>query len=187
MVLHILLFFVMFIVALVIPPERRSATFVFTTFINQTGWKEDGIAWLLGLLSSAFVMIGETPIVLFGSMCSHYQSTDNKSWTRLDAGMHLSEEMEDPRTQVPRAMVGSIGFNGILGFGMLLALLFGLGDIDAALASPTGYPIVEIFYWMTRQNGAATNALMVTPHLLAGHCYARSDRILIWDYLVVCT
>jgi choline transport protein len=73
--------------------------------------------------------------------------------------MHLSEEMEDPRTEVPRAMVGAIGFNGILGFGVLLALLFGLGDMDAALASPTGYPIIEIFFWLTRQNAAATTAL----------------------------
>jgi choline transport protein len=76
--------------------------------------------------------------------------------------MHLSEEMEDPRIEVPRAMVGAIGFNGILGFSVLLAILFGLGDMDAALASPTGYPIIEIFSWMTRQNAAATTALTST-------------------------
>jgi choline transport protein len=76
--------------------------------------------------------------------------------------MHLSEEMEDPRIEVPRAMVGAISFNGILGFSVLLAILFGLGDMDAALASPIGYPIIEIFSWMTRQNAAATIALTST-------------------------
>jgi choline transport protein len=59
MVLHIAFFFVVFIVALVLPPERKSATFVFTTFVNQTGWEENGIAWLLGLLTSSYVMVGE--------------------------------------------------------------------------------------------------------------------------------
>jgi hypothetical protein len=37
MVLHIAFFFVVFIVALVLLPKRKSATFVFTTFVNQTG------------------------------------------------------------------------------------------------------------------------------------------------------
>jgi len=59
LVLHILFFFVVFIVLLVLPPERKSATFVFTTFVNQTGWKENGIAWLLGLLTSSYIMVGE--------------------------------------------------------------------------------------------------------------------------------
>jgi choline transport protein len=59
MVLHIAFFFVIFIVALVLPPERKSAAFVFTTFINRSGWKEDGIAWLLGLLTSSYVMVGK--------------------------------------------------------------------------------------------------------------------------------
>jgi choline transport protein len=76
--------------------------------------------------------------------------------------MHLLEEMEDPRIEVPRAMVGAISFNGILGFSVLLAILFGLSDMDAALASPIGYPIIEIFSWMTRQNAAATIALTST-------------------------
>lgn len=39
--------------------------------------------------------------------------------------------------------------NGCLGFGILLATLFGLGDIDAVLNSPTGFPYIEIFVQAT--------------------------------------
>jgi choline transport protein len=58
MTLHILFFVVMFTVVLVIPPSRNSADFVFTSFINNTGWSNDGVAWCIGLLTSAYVMVG---------------------------------------------------------------------------------------------------------------------------------
>ncbi|KAK2602232.1 hypothetical protein N8I77_008782 [Diaporthe amygdali] len=143
MILHILFFLVVFVIALVLPPERKSATFVFTTFVNETRWRSDGVAWFLGLLTSSYVMVG------------------------YDAAMHLSEEMADPRIEVPRAMVGAIGFNGILGLAVLLAVLFGIGDIEAALGTPTGYPIIEVFHWMTRGNEAAATALTCTIVLSA--------------------
>jgi phosphotransferase system glucose/maltose/N-acetylglucosamine-specific IIC component len=58
MILHIVFFVVVFIVVLVLPPTRNSAEFVFTEFLNNTGWNSDGIAWCLGLLTSAYVMVG---------------------------------------------------------------------------------------------------------------------------------
>lgn len=59
MILHILFFIVVFVIALVLPPERKPATFVFTTFVNETGWRSDGVAWFLGLLTSSYVMVGK--------------------------------------------------------------------------------------------------------------------------------
>lgn len=57
MTLHVL-FFAIFIAAIVLPPTRHSATFVFTTFVNNSGWDSDGVAWCLGMLTSSYVMIG---------------------------------------------------------------------------------------------------------------------------------
>lgn len=42
-------------------------------------------------------------------------------------------------------MLLSVGINGALGFGMLLTVLFCLGDAEKAVESPTGYPFIEIF------------------------------------------
>lgn len=39
-------------------PNYQTGTFVYTNFINNTGWP-DGLAWLLGLLQGAFALTGK--------------------------------------------------------------------------------------------------------------------------------
>lgn len=39
-------------------PVHATPSFVFTGFINQTGWSSSGFAFLLGLLQSSFTIIG---------------------------------------------------------------------------------------------------------------------------------
>ena len=73
----------------------------------------------------------------------------------------MSEEIHNASTVVPRALVASITLNGFLGFGMLLAVLFCLGDLDAALNSPSGFPFIEIFNQATRSTGATVTILVV--------------------------
>lgn len=52
-------------------------------------------------------------------------------------------------TAVPTSVMLSVLINGSLGFGMLLAMLFCLGDIEQALGSRTGYPFMDIFLQAT--------------------------------------
>lgn len=59
-------------------------------------------------------------------------------------------------------MIGSILVNGAMGFGILIAILFGMGDIQTALSSNTGFPVIEIFNHMTRGNAAAASAMTST-------------------------
>ena len=58
MVLHIVFFIAVLVCFAVLPPSRNSAAFVFTEFVNLSGWDNNGIAWCLGMLSSAYTMIG---------------------------------------------------------------------------------------------------------------------------------
>ena len=48
----------------------------------------------------------------------------------------MSEEVKEPSIVIPRAMIGTILVNGVLGFGMIIALLFCMGDINEVLQSP---------------------------------------------------
>jgi choline transport protein len=57
----------------------------------------------------------------------------------------LAEEIEHASSVIPRSMIYSVLINGALGFGMCIALLFCLGDIDTALTSATGYPFIEVY------------------------------------------
>ncbi|KAH6662417.1 amino acid permease [Plectosphaerella plurivora] len=67
-------------VVLFVKSEKNSAAFVFLDVVNSTGWSNDGIAWLVGLLSATYPFLG------YDSVC------------------HLAEELPDARRNVPIAM-----------------------------------------------------------------------------------
>jgi amino acid transporter len=46
-------------------------------------------------------------------------------------------------------MMTALGINALLGFVMLLTVCFTLGNVDEVLASPTGYPFIQVFYNIT--------------------------------------
>lgn len=59
MVLHVVLFIVLLVVVVALSPTKNSSAFVFTDFENESGWKSDGVAWCIGLLSSSYVLVGK--------------------------------------------------------------------------------------------------------------------------------
>ena len=73
----------------------------------------------------------------------------------------MSEEIQNASVIVPRAIVWSIVLNGILGFGMLIAVLFCIGDIDTVLNAPYIYPYIEIFVQGTGNVGASTGMAVI--------------------------
>ncbi|KGO66187.1 Amino acid/polyamine transporter I [Penicillium italicum] len=139
----ILVFHIVTLIAVIIPlvvlAPHKSAEYVFTTFKNSSGWENDGVAWFLGLLSASYVLVG------------------------YDGACHLSEEMHNASTVLPRVMIGTIALNSMLGLGFLFALLFCIGDIESVLNTSLGFPIIQIFYNTTGSH-AATVAL-ITPFL----------------------
>lgn len=58
----------------------------------------------------------------------------------------MCEEVRNPSLVVPRSIIISILINGSLGLSIIIAMAFCNSDIEAALASPSGYPFMEIFY-----------------------------------------
>jgi len=132
LVIHVGFFVIIIVTMAVVSPSKHTPEFVFTKFENNSGWDNDAVAWSIGLLSSCYVLIG------------------------YDGATHLSEEMDKAETGVPRAMVGSILINWPLGFAFLLVVLFFMGDVNSALNTPTGFPIIQIFYNMTGSVTAAT-------------------------------
>lgn len=61
----------------------------------------------------------------------------------------MSEEIHNPSLVVPRSIMLSVVLNGTMGFAMVIALLFCIGDVQAALDTNTGYPFMEIFLQAT--------------------------------------
>jgi len=69
----------------------------------------------------------------------------------------VAEEVYNASTVVPWAIVATIMVNGVLGLALLLALLFCLGDIDAALNTPTGFRLI-LFLLAASGSGAMATA-----------------------------
>lgn len=46
---------------------------------------------------------------------------------------------------IPRAICGSMIVNGILGFAMMLTVLFCIGDLETVVGTDTGFPFIQVF------------------------------------------
>lgn len=68
----------------------------------------------------------------------------------------MAEEIHNASVVLPRAILGSLLLNGSMGFAVLLVMLFGIGDVDAVLSTPTGYPFIQIFVQATGSVGGST-------------------------------
>lgn len=145
MAVHVALFFALLVVLVVMSPTKQTAETVFTSFQNNSGWDSDVVAWCVGLLSSCYALVG------------------------YDSVTHMSEEMDNPAVGVPTAMVGSVVINGLTGFAFLLTILFCTQDFEAALASPTRYPIMEIFRQATRGSLVGGTVMSAFIALMATH------------------
>lgn len=92
----------------------------------------------------------------------------------------MSEEVQNARTVVPKALMASVGINGILGFGMLVAVLFRIGNISAALAPATGFTFIEVFEQALSSSGFATGLtalLLVLFIFCAVAVHAAASRV----------
>jgi choline transport protein len=60
--MHVLGFLAVSLVMLIMG-RNASADFVFTGFIDQTGWKNNGVAWFIGLLPCIWCIAGTLDII----------------------------------------------------------------------------------------------------------------------------
>lgn len=118
-------------------PDYASAKFVFTEFINETGWP-DGVSWLLGLLQGGLGLTG------------------------YDAVAHMIEEIPNPSVEGPKIMIYCVAIGTFTGFIFLTVMLFvSGGNADAIISSPAG-PLVYILDHATK-NRAGAVCLLVFP------------------------
>ncbi|CAN9120181.1 unnamed protein product [Alternaria sp. RS040] len=116
-------------------PEYASAEFVFTEFINETGWP-DGIAWLLGLLQGGFGLTG------------------------YDAVAHMIEEIPNAAVEGPKIMIYCVCIGTVTGFIFLMVLLFVSGGDAESIISAAPGPLLQILYNATSSRAGAACLLM---------------------------
>ncbi|KAL8811645.1 MAG: hypothetical protein Q9223_007490 [Gallowayella weberi] len=157
--IHVLGFFAIMIPLVYMAPHG-SASDVFTMFINEGGWKTTGLSFFVGLYGNVFAFLG------------------------TDAAIHMSEEIANASTNVPRSMLVSIFLNGTLGFSMLIAVLFCIGNIEEIIETPTGYPFIAIFVQATRSIGGSTGmaSLIAILGICAEIAFVASASRMTWSF-----
>lgn len=96
----------------------------------------------------------------------------------------MSEEISNASLNVPRSMLASVMLNGTLGFAMLIAVLFCLGDIEQVIETNTGYPFMAIFQNATQSAGgaAAMASVVVTLGICATIAFLASSSRMTWSF-----
>ncbi|KAF2639289.1 choline transport protein-like protein [Massarina eburnea CBS 473.64] len=116
-------FLVIMITVPAVAPTHQQAKFVFATFINNTGWEQGGIAFIVGLVNT------------------------NWSFACLDCATHLAEEVHQPERMIPIAIMGTVLIGFLTSWFWSMAMFFSIvGDFSEIVASSTGVPILQLFY-----------------------------------------
>jgi choline transport protein len=112
--LSVATFFVVTVTCLARAPHFQSHESVWVTFTNRTGWKNDGVVFLTGILSPGYIYAG------------------------LDGAIHLAEESKNAAVAVPRALLSTwlVGF--LTSFVVAIATMYRAQDFDAIATTPTG-------------------------------------------------
>ena len=76
-------------------------------------------------------------------------------WALISSRL-LAEEIENAAVVIPRSLLAALLLNGCLGFGMLTALLFCMGDPKAIINSGFGLPYIDVFSGITNSVSGAT-------------------------------
>ncbi|PFH46622.1 hypothetical protein AMATHDRAFT_154317 [Amanita thiersii Skay4041] len=133
-------------------PSHQSGDFVFRRFIDATG--VDGVGWGVRASNAYVVVIG-----LWHAMNLEYLMT--LSLSGFDASAHMTEETRNAAMSGSIGIVMSIGMSAILGWFLILGLLFSIQDLDATLTSKTGQPVTQIFLDTVGENGAIVLMVIV--------------------------
>lgn len=144
LVIHVFGFVAVLIVLWVMGTKSNAST-VFTTFNNYGGWSSDGFSALVGILAVMIPLLG------------------------ADGAVHMSEELRDAASSLPKAMIWTTIVNGAMGWLVLIAFCMVLGNIDDVISSPTGQPYIQVFYNVTKSHAGAS-ALSALVIIMAMFC-----------------
>ena len=127
-----LLFFPITVIVLAMTAKHSSKKYVWaTTMTGISGWTDPGVQWCTGLLTPAFTL------------------------GAFDGVLHMGDEIRDAPRKIPRVMIYSVISNGAMAFLVVITLLYTIGNPETALSTPTGYPIIQIFYLGTGWKAAS--------------------------------
>ncbi|KAF7869911.1 hypothetical protein EAF04_004695 [Stromatinia cepivora] len=130
--------FITVVVCAVMPSGKGHAThsFVWTDWVNDTGYSNNGFIFLAGMLNGAYAV--GTP----------------------DCVSHLAEEIPDPKRNIPLAIAAQMTIGFVTAFIYTIAIFYATTNLDAVLAAPF-FPLTQIYLQATGTTAGTTGLLFV--------------------------
>ena len=200
-------FLVINITLLATTSNKNSAKWVFTNFVNNTGWKTDGIAFIVGLTNPAFSYGGYNATAFCSAVILCLQDSDSSflgsimasTWlkkfeVRLQARVNSkvipqpvlkpSPQLPGARRSLPLILVSTVAIGFVTMFLTALSMSFCILDLEAVTNTPTGVPVLEIFYQATKNKGASVFLLFLMLYLISACavCSLQTANRLMWAF-----
>ncbi|RCH80449.1 hypothetical protein CU098_001084, partial [Rhizopus stolonifer] len=135
-------------------PKHNSAKWVFTEFTNTTGYTNQGLVFLLGLLQAGWTLIG------------------------YECGVQIVEGTKKADITAPRGIIVCVISAIVQGFAIILITLFSIQDVEALFES--SMPVATFFLQATNarlttfflaimvlaQFGSLCNSILATVHII---------------------
>ncbi|KAM5431682.1 hypothetical protein McanMca71_004916 [Microsporum canis] len=134
-----------------------SSEFVWKNWSNTTGYKSDGLVFLLGMLNGAY-SVGTS-----------------------DLTSHMAEEIPNPSKNIPRAILAQTVTGFITAVPYMITLFYSINDLDAVLATFTTFPLATIYHQATGTKAGALGLLIITflpTFITCVGCYITAGRVL---------
>jgi amino acid permease (GABA permease) len=159
---HILGVLVIVGVLAIVPAHHQSVSFVFTKFVNETGftgWGSAVYVFFIGLLVAQYTFTG------------------------YDASAHMTEETRNPAIAGPRGIVMSIVVSLIAGWILLIGITFAIQHYAAEVASATGVPPAQIFIdSVGRTGGELLLLIAIVAQLFCGMASVTANSRMIYAF-----
>ncbi|KAL4983741.1 amino acid/polyamine transporter I [Aspergillus falconensis] len=142
--------FVVLVTVVACAPTHQSREFVFRTWINNTGWNNNVICFITGLVNPLYSLGG------------------------LDGITHITEEMPNPSRNAPLAIGITLTIAFTTGLSYLIALMFSVQDFAALSDTNSGLPLTELFRQVTQSVGGAFGLTFIL-FIALGPCVVSSQ------------
>ena len=136
--------------------SKQTARFVFVDFVNESGWSSNGTVFFLALLPAMSCLAG------------------------FDNVTHLTDELENPKKQVPQVLLGSFVMSYLTSLPMIIVYEFCNVDPTSLLAPAGGQPIIQLI-----QNAFRSFAMVAVGTSMILFCFsiAGTSALISWSRL----
>jgi len=156
---HVIGVAVIVLVLALAPDQHQSTSFVFTEFVNNTGWGSSFYVAMLGLLLAQYTLTG------------------------YDASAHMTEETRDASVAGPRGIVMSIVVSIAAGWILLIGLTYAIQSYDSATGTGTGVPPAQIFIDAVGETGGKLLLLIaIGAQLFCGMASVTANSRMIYAF-----